>query len=162
MTINLACQNIMWDHMLELIKDNNLQESLRNACGTEVLSSVGCSAMGQTGVLLSCMIDNREKIEDGPCQTFIQRLEWVAFSDFRIITHFTNDCEKDIKEKKCGRLRTEKVCGYYIIVGQVVFCIVIPCYLVGRMLVTVYRATHCRTQMTMITTPLHESLKAQT
>jgi hypothetical protein len=57
------------------------------------------------------MIDHRENIESAPCRAFIQRLEWVAFSDFRMISHFTADCQKDISETECGRLQAEKVCG---------------------------------------------------
>lgn len=100
------------------MKDENVQELSRHACGNE-LSELGCSATGQIGVLLSCMIDNRERIKNGLCQTFIQRLEWAAFSDFRIITHFTTDCESDIKNTECGRLQPEKVCEYYIILCQI-------------------------------------------
>jgi Golgi apparatus protein 1 len=110
MNINLKCQHVIWEHTLELIKDDNVQESSQRACGTD-LSILGCSTTGKIGVLLSCMIDNREKIKNGLCQTFIQRLEWAAFSDFRIITHFTTDCENDIKNTECGRLQAEKVCG---------------------------------------------------
>jgi Golgi apparatus protein 1 len=95
--------------MVELISDDNLQESSHRACGTD-LNELGCKASGGTGVLLACMIEHRESITSVPCRAFIQRMEWVAFSDFRIITHFTTDCRNDIKRTECGRMQAEKVC----------------------------------------------------
>jgi Golgi apparatus protein 1 len=104
------------------MKNDNVRELSKHACGTDISDDLECSTAGGIGVLLSCIIDNRERIKNGPCQTFIQRLEWVAFSDFRIIAHFTTDCEKDIKKAECGRLHAEKVCGYYLILCQMWSC----------------------------------------
>jgi Golgi apparatus protein 1 len=101
--------------MVELISDDNLQESSHHACGTD-LNDVGCKASGRNGVLLACMIEHRESIKSVPCQAFIQRMEWVAFSDFRLITHFTDDCREDIRKTECGRMQIEKVCMCNIIV----------------------------------------------
>jgi Golgi apparatus protein 1 len=100
--------------MVDLISDDNLQELSHRACGTD-LTGLGCKATGDNGVLLACMIDHRESIKSVPCRAFIQRMEWVAFSDFRIITHFTTDCRKDIEKTECGRMQAEKVCTCNII-----------------------------------------------
>jgi Golgi apparatus protein 1 len=100
--------------MIDLIRDDNVQELSHHACGTN-LNGLECKAAGKIGVLLACMIDHRESIQSAPCQAFIQRMEWVAFSDFRIITHFTSDCLKDIERTKCGRMQAEKVCRHNII-----------------------------------------------
>jgi Golgi apparatus protein 1 len=99
---------------VDLIHDDNLQELSQHVCGTDQ-DRLGCRVQGRTGVWLACMIDNRESIDSVACRTFIQRMEWVAFSDFRIITHFTTYCEEDIKLKECGHLQYEKVCGCNII-----------------------------------------------
>lgn len=40
------------------------------------------------------------------CIAQLQRLEWVAFSDFRLIGTFVKDCESDIVRHSCGRLNT--------------------------------------------------------
>jgi Golgi apparatus protein 1 len=100
--------------MVDLIHDDNIQELSQPACGKEQ-SQLQCRARGETGVLLACMIDKLESIESVACRTFIQRIEWVAFSDFRIITHFTTSCKEDITRTECGRLQVEKVCGCNII-----------------------------------------------
>ena len=99
---------------MDLIHDDNLQELSQHVCGKDQ-DRLGCRVKGGTGELLACMIDNRENIDSVACRTFIQRMEWVAFSDFRIITHFTTSCQEDITLTGCGHLQYEKVCGCNII-----------------------------------------------
>jgi Golgi apparatus protein 1 len=99
---------------VDLIHDDNLQELSQHVCAKDQ-GNLGCRGKGGTGELLACMIDNREHIDSVACRTFIQRMEWVAFSDFRIITHFTTSCQEDIKQTGCGNQQYEKVCGYNII-----------------------------------------------
>lgn len=98
---------------MDLIRDDNLQELSQHVCGKDQ-DRLKCRGQGGTGVLLACMIDNREIINSVACRTFIQRMEWVAFSDFRIITHFTTSCQDDIKQTECGHLQYEEVCGFNI------------------------------------------------
>ncbi|GFG30167.1 hypothetical protein Cfor_10154 [Coptotermes formosanus] len=116
--INGKCQHAIWQHMVDLIHDDNLQELSRPACGKDQ-NHLGCTARGRTGELLACMIENRESIEDVACRSFIQRIEWVAFSDFRIITHFTTSCQDDITRTECGRLQAEKSLSQ----GQTLACL---------------------------------------
>jgi len=99
---------------VDLIHDDNLQELSQHVCGKDQVN-LRCRGTGEIGVLLACMIDNREKIDSVACRTFVQRMEWVAFSDFRIITHFTNSCQEDITQTGCDHLQYEKVCGCNII-----------------------------------------------
>jgi Golgi apparatus protein 1 len=94
---------------VDLIHDDNLQELLQHVCNKDQ-DNLKCESKGKTGVLLQCMIDKRESIDSVACRTFIQRMEWVAFSDFRIITHFTNSCQKDIERFGCGNQQGLKVC----------------------------------------------------
>lgn len=103
---------------MDLIHDDNLQELSQHVCGKDQ-DQLGCKTNGGNGVLLACMIDNRERIDSVACRTFVQRMEWVAFSDFRIITRFTNTCQEDITQTGCGHLQYEKVSGCNII-----FCLV--------------------------------------
>jgi Golgi apparatus protein 1 len=95
---------------VDLIHDDNLKELSQHVCDKDQ-ERLKCRGKGGTGVLLACMIDNRESLDSVACRTFIQRMEWVAFSDFRIITHFTTSCQEDITHTGCGHLQYEKVCG---------------------------------------------------
>jgi len=111
----------MWQHLVALIRDDNLQELSQHVCGKDQ-DRLGCIGKGETGVLLACMIDKRESIDSVACRTFIQRMEWVAFSDFRIITHFTTFCQEDITQTGCGRLQYDKVC-----VRNIILCLEFVC-----------------------------------
>jgi hypothetical protein len=113
--------------MLDLIEDDNLQELSHRACGAD-LNGLECKASGGSGVLLACMIEHRESIKSVPCRAFIQRMEWVAFSDFRIITRFTTECRKDIEKTECGRMQAEKVCRCNIIIFIIIFAIFFRIY----------------------------------
>lgn len=105
--INENCQHLIWQHLVDLIRDDNLQELSQHVCGKDQ-DHLECRVKGGTGELLACMIDNRERIDSVACRKFIQRMEWVAFSDFRIITHFTTSCQEDIKQNGCGNQQYEK------------------------------------------------------
>jgi Golgi apparatus protein 1 len=94
---------------VDLIHDDNLQELSQHVCSKDQVH-LDCRAKGEIGVLLECMIKNRESIDSVACRTFIQRMEWVAFSDFRIITHFTDSCKKDITQFGCSHQQSVKVC----------------------------------------------------
>lgn len=53
------------------------------------------------------------------CIAYIQRLEWIAFSDFRIITPFFTDCENDIKKFKCDTVQPYRDISQ----GQILACL---------------------------------------
>lgn len=79
-----------------------------------------CTAFGNKhGAYLSCLIDQREKVKNPQCITYIQRLEWIAFSDFRIITPFSSDCENDIKRFKCDKVQPYRDISQ----GQILACL---------------------------------------
>lgn len=94
--------------------DDNLLELSQHVCDKDQ-NHLGCTVKGEAGSFLTCMIDKRESIGSLACRKFIQRMELVAFSDFRIITHFTSICQNDIALTGCGHLQREKVCGCNII-----------------------------------------------
>jgi Cysteine rich repeat. len=96
------------------VHDDNVQELSQHVCDKD-RDHLECIVKGETGSFLTCMIDKRESIESLACRKFIQRMELVAFSDFRIITYFTSSCQKDITLTGCGHLQIDKVCGCNII-----------------------------------------------
>jgi Golgi apparatus protein 1 len=59
------------------------------------------------GHLTSCLLNNMDNITSGPCRTFLSNIAAFVFSDFRLVSDFVRDCEKDIQKYECGRL--EKV-----------------------------------------------------
>lgn len=118
--INERCQHAIWAHILELTSDQSIKDLTSNVCGT-LLDRLGCKIMpeSKSGTYLACVIDKREEIGDQSCLEYIERLEWVAFSDFRVVTHFDTDCQADIKKFECGRIQPYKEISQ----GQTLACL---------------------------------------
>ncbi|XP_015608654.1 Golgi apparatus protein 1 isoform X2 [Cephus cinctus] len=102
--INNQCQHKIWIHTTSLTSDDNVQKLIKQACPEEA-DSFMCGSKDTSVSYLSCIIDQREHIKEPQCLEYLQRLEWVAFSDFRIITHFVSDCQGDIEKFQCGRIQ---------------------------------------------------------
>nr|CAD7426932.1 unnamed protein product [Timema monikensis] len=73
--ISEGCQHTIWRHTMDLINDANLNNISQRSCGHD-LENLKC-----------------------------KRLEWVAFSDFRLIAHFLDACSSNIDKYMCGRLQ---------------------------------------------------------
>lgn len=58
-------------------------------------------------------------MKDPDCIAYIQRLEWIAFSDFRIITPFSSDCRYDITKFSCDKIQPYRDISQ----GQVLACL---------------------------------------
>ena len=86
--IDDECRQAIWDYILNVTGNSNIERLARRTCGKE-LDSLDCTAFGNKhGAYLSCLIDQREKVKNPQCIAYIQRLEWIAFSDFRLASSF--------------------------------------------------------------------------
>ncbi|CAK9816133.1 Golgi apparatus protein 1 [Anthophora quadrimaculata] len=117
--IDDECRQAIWEYILNITDNLNIERLAKRTCGKE-LDLLDCSASGDKhGAYLSCLIDQREKVKNPHCITYIQRLEWIAFSDFRIITPFSSDCENDIKKFKCDKIQPYRDISQ----GQILACL---------------------------------------
>jgi len=48
-----------------------------------------------------CIVDKKHIIKNEDCLHLILRIENIAFSDFRLITNFSNACQDDINRFHC-------------------------------------------------------------
>lgn len=118
-TIDNKCRQAIWVYVLNITNNLNIERLARKTCGKE-LDSLDCSAAdNKHGAYLSCLIDKKESVKDPDCLVYIQRLEWIAVSDFRIITPFTSDCENDIKKFKCDKIQAYRDISQ----GQILACL---------------------------------------
>ncbi|XP_029049319.2 Golgi apparatus protein 1 [Osmia bicornis bicornis] len=117
--IDDECRQAIWDYILNITNNLNIERLAKKTCGKE-LDSLDCSASGDKhGAYLSCLIDQREKVKNPQCIAYIQRLEWIAFSDFRIITPFSSDCANDIRKFKCDQVQPYRDISQ----GQILACL---------------------------------------
>lgn len=100
--LNEECQHTVWTHILHLLDNDNLKEAAERACSQE-LSELSKKCQGN-GNLLGCLMDHRDELHNAQCRAFIQRVEYVAFSDYRFLSKSSKDCESDIERLQCGRL----------------------------------------------------------
>ncbi|XP_055641505.1 Golgi apparatus protein 1 isoform X2 [Toxorhynchites rutilus septentrionalis] len=102
------CQHQIWKHTLALMDDQNIHRLVQKGC-SKYYDKFNCKIKSEPGQYLSCVIDQRETIKGNGCREFIQRLEYVAFSDYRLIGPFLKDCTRDIESLSCGRVSNDKV-----------------------------------------------------
>ncbi|XP_006615715.1 Golgi apparatus protein 1 isoform X2 [Apis dorsata] len=118
--IDDECRQAIWDYILNITDNSNIERLSKRTCGRE-LDSLDCSGFGKKhGAYLSCLIDQKEKVKNPKCIAYIQRLEWIAVNDFRIIIGpFSSDCENDIKKFKCDKLQPYRDISQ----GQILACL---------------------------------------
>lgn len=118
--IDTDCQQAIWDYVKNITNNQNVYRLAKKACDHNELDNLECSPEGNVqGAYLSCLVEKREGVKNLQCIAYIQRLEWIAFSDFRIITPFFSDCEEDIKTFKCGRIQQYRDISQ----GQILACL---------------------------------------
>lgn len=91
------CQHDIWTHTRSLLEDESVKKYTSEFCDT-----TSCDNVLGSGYL-SCLIDKADEMHSS-CVAVVQRLESVAFTDYRNLDHFLADCEQDIDSMKCGRL----------------------------------------------------------
>lgn len=117
--IDDECRQAIWEYIINITNNYNIERLAKKTCGKE-LDSFDCSSSGDKhGAYLSCLIDKRETVKDPDCIAYIRRLEWIAVSDFRIITPFSSDCEGDIRTFKCDKIQPYRDISQ----GQILACL---------------------------------------
>lgn len=76
----------------------NLRNVLKSKC-THEIEKLNCE---RDKNWFGCIIDKKQSIiTNEDCLHLILRIENIAFSDFRLITNFSNVCQDDIKRFHC-------------------------------------------------------------
>ncbi|XP_059622678.1 Golgi apparatus protein 1 isoform X2 [Phlebotomus argentipes] len=107
-SLSETCKHTIWEHTSDIMRDENVRRLTVKTCGQEEVDKLDCKVTEEIGHFLACVLDRREDVASKECRSFIQRLEWVAFSDFRLIGPFMHDCEKDIVQLGCGRVQLDR------------------------------------------------------
>ncbi|XP_054282392.1 Golgi apparatus protein 1-like [Macrosteles quadrilineatus] len=102
-TISKDCHHELWTVTNNLMNNDQLKIIITPACQSDWKSE------WDKGNLLINVLDNVNNIKSPECRILLQRIGLVAFSDFRIIGHFTNSCEEDIQRFQCGRIGLDKM-----------------------------------------------------
>lgn len=103
------CQHAIWSHTANMMNDTMVMQILQKPC-QNAFNAIGLDLKVTKGYgnVLGKLIDKKDEIKQPACVNLINRLEAVAFSDFRFVSSFVRDCENDIEEKSCGRFHLER------------------------------------------------------
>lgn len=101
------CQHAIWSHTANMMNDTMVMQILQKPCQT-IFNAMDLKATKTYGTVLGKLLDKKDEIKQPACTNLINRLEAVAFSDFRFVSSFVRDCENDIEEKSCGRFHLER------------------------------------------------------
>lgn len=64
-----------------------------------------CQKPGET---VACLLENRQNLTVPSCKHMMTKMQAIFFSDFRLISHFLEDCSPDVNKYKCGRIPSEQ------------------------------------------------------
>lgn len=102
------CQHAIWSHTTELISDASVLKLTQIACSVARKAfSWDTDVSHNIGYVLAKMLDAKEQIKQGACAALVERLEAVAFSDFRLLGPFVRQCASDIDAHACGRFHAD-------------------------------------------------------
>lgn len=101
--LNDDCQNVIWNHTASLTDNGNVKDALLQTC-TDDLSTLRCSVDSAPGSYLKCILSNKEEIKNVNCLSLIERLENIAFYDYKWTGSFLDQCKDHIIKLNCGRL----------------------------------------------------------
>lgn len=107
-TLSDDCQHTIWSHTTALIGDASVLHIVQEACSVAMKSLNVEKPTETVGYVLAKLIDEKETIKQTACVTLINRLEAVAFADFRLVGPLVRDCADDIEQKTCGRVHRDQ------------------------------------------------------
>ncbi|XP_066137894.1 Golgi apparatus protein 1 [Euwallacea fornicatus] len=102
-TLSKECQQIVWSATSNLIKDNNVINSLVLPMCRSDVDRLSCRRdPADNMAYFRCLATDKENIEDSTCQDMVRRMENVAFTDYKFLAKFLKHCEEDVKQLNCG------------------------------------------------------------
>lgn len=101
------CQHAIWSHTANMMADTTVIRILQKPCQT-ILNKLNLKPSDNVGTALAKLIDHKDEIKQSACVMLINRLEAVAFSDFRFVSSFVRDCSSDIEDLACGRFNLDR------------------------------------------------------
>ncbi|KAL1491212.1 hypothetical protein ABEB36_011845 [Hypothenemus hampei] len=103
-TISRKCQQLVWDATSDLIKDDNIINTLTPICRND-MDRLNC--VKDQGDYFNCLANNKEDIEESGCMDLVKRVENVAFTDYKFLAKFLKQCENDVKKLSCGLIDSQ-------------------------------------------------------
>lgn len=101
------CKHAIYMHTFNIMNDTTIIQIVQKPCQT-IVNKLNLKVSEVIGKALAKLLDHKEEIKQLECVELLNRLEAVAFSDFRFVSAFVQNCSTDIEHLKCGRLTTDR------------------------------------------------------
>jgi len=102
--ISPECDNHIWKFKLEVTKQDVFLSQAREICGDDIKVCKE-EENSEPGHLLACLVEKKHETKSLQCSKFLGQVEFIIFSDYRIISNFMSACDQDITKLKCGKAR---------------------------------------------------------
>ena len=105
-----SCQHEIWSFKMAVTKLDHFTDITKTVCKSLLKQNHDCleaaneDALSPGANILSCLIDRIQPETEDQCKLYLQQMELIIFSDYRLINKFTKACEDKIQDLKCGRL----------------------------------------------------------
>ncbi|CAF2082393.1 unnamed protein product, partial [Rotaria magnacalcarata] len=108
--ISKACQHLIYRFKYNMAHDPRFDDAAAIQCSKDINLFDECEAfVGKrgSGRLVSCLYNYLANITEPSCRYFINQMQVVVFSDWRLAEYFSDACSEDISKLECGRLDDE-------------------------------------------------------
>lgn len=101
------CKHAIYMHTFNIMNDTAIIRIVKKPCQT-IVNKLNVKVSEVVGKALAKLLDHKDDIKQSECVKLLNRLEAVAFSDFRFVSAFVQNCSTDIEHLRCGRLTTDR------------------------------------------------------
>ncbi|UJR21808.1 hypothetical protein I4U23_024886 [Adineta vaga] len=107
--ISKPCQNLIYDFKYNMTHDPRFDDAAEKQCKKDIKLLEECDNINKrgSGRLVSCLYDQLPNITESSCRYFINQMQAVVFSDWRLTEYFSDACHSDVTKLSCGRLDDE-------------------------------------------------------
>jgi len=97
------CDHYLWRFKLEITQGGFLEHA-EQICKSDISELRLCDEDKATpGHFLSCLVENKHNTKNIGCQRFLEKIETLIFSDFRLVANFLHACQDSVDKLSCGR-----------------------------------------------------------
>lgn len=101
---------LIYSYKYNLTHDTSFDDAAKRFCAADLKHLEECNKIAKerrAGHLVSCLYDALQNITEITCRNFIDQMQLITFTDWRLSESFSDACFGDITKYKCGRLDDE-------------------------------------------------------